>query len=290
MKRRLYALHDSDKGLASHGVFEIDLNKAHELNEMGYGIFWAVNEFKGKRQRVNLSRIVSWYCETDDKPKELIERKINESLIPSLIVESKRGYHIYWDAASDVSIDNYEAIQERIISFFGADKGVKDLCRILRAPGFYHKKNPHDPFLVREVFRSDFTYNERSMIYFFRINEKEEEKIKQRQVVRDALKKEGQSVWEYFIDLNCKEALTRISGSDAVNGENFSFKQNPTGLYQIYVNGKRTQCWLDENFKIGSHSKGGPGIFNWIKWYGFDNYQVVNILKRYFPEGFKNDK
>lgn len=293
MIRSLYALYDNEEVKKTNsslcGVIEVNNESAaRELNKNGFGIFWSVNEFDGRRKIKNLKKINSWYCETDAGSKDVLRERINEGLIPSLIIESKRGYHIYWNA-EDAVIENYEQIQERLIAFFGADKGVKDLARILRAPGYMHLKNPSDPFLIKEVFRSDFVYKEKSMRYFFKVDEKVEQEIKQKQFVRDALKGHGGlTVWSYFIDLNCEMALSRISGSAVVSGEVYTFRVGSNNTKQIYVNGKRSQCWIDASGKIGSHSKGGPGVFNWIKWFGYDNRDVVSALKQFFPEGFKD--
>jgi hypothetical protein len=202
-----------------------------------------------------------------------------------MLIETKRGFHCYWKAIN-ATLERYESIQERIIAYFGADKGVKDPARILRAPGFYHWKDPNDPFLIKEVLRTGHEYNERLMEFFFKVTEKEERKIIQKQIVRDAFKNDGgHSAWNYFIDMDQMQALKKISGASEF-GEVYDFQKNRNGTYQIFVDGKRSQCWIDHEFKIGSHSKGGPSIFNWIKWFGLSNSEVVSVLKKYFPEGF----
>lgn len=292
MERQLFRLHDQAKDKASRGgMFAVNAQDAPSWNEAGWGIFHAVNEFEGMTRRIDtLKRINSWFVETDNQPKQKVVETIKRGLIPSLIVESKRGYHIYWDA-EDASVIEYEAIQERLISFFGADKGVKDLARVLRAPGFKHLKNPSEPFLIKEVFRSGHVYKQKSMQYFFKVDAKTEQNIIQKQIVREAFQNtESASVWEYFIELDCEYALQVLSGTSAVNGEVYSFKPSTKGTKQIYVNSLRSQCWLDLSNKIGSHTKGGPTIFNWLKWFGHSNTEVVRILKQYFPGGFTDER
>lgn len=297
MTRQLYRLYDNQtpslpgvKKYSPSGVQPVkSFQDALRWNEAGWGIFHAVNEFEGLARRIDaLKRINSWYCETDGIPKTKVIETLKRGLIPSLVVESKRGYHIYWDA-EDATVLDYESIQDRLISFFDADEGVKDLARILRAPGFNHVKNPKEPFLVKEVFRSSHVYKQKSMQYFFKVSPKHEQNIIQKQVVREALKDcGGHAVWKYFIELNCENALNILSGSSYVNGEVYSFKASSKGTKQIYVNSLRSQCWIDLQGKIGSHTKGGPTIFNWLKWFGHSNREVVSILKQYFPQGFKD--
>ena len=48
---------------------------------------------------------------------------------------------------SDVKLDEFTDLQQALIARFNGDPKVSDLPRVLRLPGFYHRKG--DPFLVR---------------------------------------------------------------------------------------------------------------------------------------------
>lgn len=287
MERLIYRLHDHDAKLKEQGAIKTSIEEAREFNKLGWGIFWTVSSFRGSRRLDQLEEVYFYFVETDNGSKASIERLIAKGLLPSLVVESKRGFHIYWRCASQPTRLEYKSINERLIHFFGGDKGVKDETRLLRFPGFYHMKDPKYPFLVKKVFESELSYSPQAMMYFFKLPKKKEIHIQKLEETRVAISTHSNSSdWEYFNNLNCFDALTRLSGTDAVSGEIYTFVKNPLGTLQIIVNNKRSQNWIDANGKIGSHSGGGPTIFQWIKWFGRSNREVVEILKKYFSEGF----
>ena len=71
-----------------------------------------------------------------------------------MVVESSPGkYHRY--VLTDVApLDEFEAVQQRLVDDYGSDPKAKDRARVLRLPGFYHKKRPEQPHLVRLVHES----------------------------------------------------------------------------------------------------------------------------------------
>lgn len=168
---RLYALND-DKSKKTYGAFEVSFERAKVLNKQGYGIFFTPNDFKGKRCKSNLVKINYYIADIDEGGKKKIWQNIqNLVLKPSIIVESKRGYHLYW-AVSDGKAENYEMIENRIIAKLNADKGAKDVSRLLRYPGFYHMKDPKNPFLIKIVEKNDNVYKESELALAFKGREK----------------------------------------------------------------------------------------------------------------------
>ena len=161
MSLSLWRMHDAEP----RGVFPVTPREAPTWNERGHGIFWTVNEFSGPRKVENLSRIRAWAIDIDDGTKEEQEERIQRSpLVPSLVVESKNGYHVYWSAA-DGTAENWHAIvTDRLVPFFGADPRARDIARILRATGYAHMKNPAAPFIVRPVHRWKVAYTEAQML------------------------------------------------------------------------------------------------------------------------------
>jgi hypothetical protein len=66
-----------------------------------------------------------------------------------VVVESSPGKaheHIFVDG---LSFDDHRAIMETMVEVHGSCSGAKDLCRVLRLPGFYHQKGR--PFPVRII-------------------------------------------------------------------------------------------------------------------------------------------
>ena len=146
---RLFALNDGkDK---SRGTFEVNYEQAVAYNRQGYGIFCTLNEFEGRRKRENLKKINYWIVDIDEgEKKDMLRQVQNLFLKPTMIVETKRGYHLYWKA-KDACLDNYEDIEDLLIKKMNGDKGVKDPLRLLRCPNFYHMKDKNNPFLIKIV-------------------------------------------------------------------------------------------------------------------------------------------
>jgi hypothetical protein len=202
------------------------------------------------------------------------------------VVETRRGFHL-WFLARDANPDNYRAVvNDRLLPFFGADPAVKDLARVLRVPGFYHMKDPADPFLVRVVDRTGAVYTESEMLEAFPDFGGAQRKLKERRrQVRQRLDPEGSDFWERAYSLDCEAALARLSGHAAVDGEQYDFKRLGNGNTRIVVNGELTGLWIDQNGKIGSGDRGGPGVAQWLKWFHNRTYREVRqILLEVFPE------
>lgn len=167
-----YALHDSDLELKKKGSFPVTKQKAKELNKQGFGIHWSVNKFKGRRKTDNLLSIRFWLCDIDEGSKsEQMALILALPIRPSVIVETKKGYHCYWKA-KNATKDNYRVIQAGIIKKLNADPACKDVTRTLRCPGFYHMKDPNDPFLVEVVHFDDREFTEEQMLFAYKIKEK----------------------------------------------------------------------------------------------------------------------
>lgn len=278
---QLWALHDSDP--KSNPMVRIHPDQATAFNARGYGIFHTVNEFSGPRRIENLTRINAFAVDIDDGSKEAQAKRLKQGLIPTLVVETKRGYQAYW-AAKDAKKEHWNAIvADRLVPYYGADTKARDLARILRKPGFYHLKNPANPFMVRKVWEWPVAYTELQLAMFYPApKEKAKAQIEHEQVKR-TMPVAG-SFWDRVWHLDCEEALTRLSGHAYVSGETYSFKRNATGTKNIFVNGKSTSCWIDRDGRIGSLDHGGPSVFNWLNWFHKNPKNVVQMIKEVFSE------
>lgn len=285
---QLYAMHDSDLALKRRGAFKVTRSEAIHLQVEGYGIFVAVNEFKdGIRKVENLTKINAWAIDIDSGSKNDMISRLKKGPIPSLVVETKRGYQAYWQA-KDATPEAWNSIQvDRLVPFYGADANARDLARILRMPGFYHMKDPKNPFLVQKVWQWPVSYNEQDFLDFFpdaNKNQREVKAFKQMQYETREIKTQGSNFWDKVYNLNCEQALYRLSGKACVNFEIFTFKQNRSGTKNILANNKPTSCWIDLNGRIGSFDKGGPTIYQWLRWYNHHPKDVYQIIKQEFPE------
>src|SRR5262245_25613130 len=117
------------------------------LYELGAGVYVTVNEtdLTGRKSE-NITRIRAIWQEDDEGQGGPFP------LDPSLVVETSPGhFHRYWLVADDWSADeqgraDFAAVMERMVASYGSDKNAKDICRVLRVPGFLHRKDPTQPF------------------------------------------------------------------------------------------------------------------------------------------------
>lgn len=283
MPRLLYRMNDPEP----KGVIRVTVEEAKRWNtpERAFGIFWTVNAFRGERRIENLEAIRAWAIDIDDGTKDEQLARINKSpLIPSLVVETKRGFQVYW-RAKDANPAHWNAIVlDRLVPHYGADKNARDLARILRAPNFWHLKDPADPFLVRVVWRCEAAYREADIARKYEPVTHELAQRADHEQHRREHKVYGDDFWDRVWNLDCREGLARLSGHAAVNGEVFTFRRVSNGNWNIVVNKKGTSCWVDRNGRIGSLSKGGPTLFAWLRWYGHSPARCVSVLKEIFPD------
>lgn len=287
LTRDWYVIHDSDPELQGKGAMRIHPREAADLNSAGYGIFWTVQEFRGARRIENLARINSWAIETDEGDKVDQLQNIMRFCYPSLVVETKRGFHVYWNAR-EARPENYQAIVlDRLCHHLKGDVRARDLARVLRVPGYYHMKDPADPFPVKTIWENPVTYSEEQMFYNFPLPPEKIIESKAKQQVRRAFAVEGDDFWEKVYNLDGVMALDRVSGTPAVCGESYTFRRVASGNQNIIVNGKGTSCFVDDKGRIGSAAGGGPSIYQWLNWYHRDSKKTYGFIKEFFPELFK---
>lgn len=277
-------MHDQDPG-AHGGCQPCTLDQSKQYNQQGFGIFWTVNEFNGPRQIQNLKHINAWAVDIDTGTKdEQLEKIKSAPLRPTMIIEVKRGYHVYYRAI-DANPHHWNAIMlDRLVPYFGADKNARDLARILRVPGYFHMKDPNDPYLVKKIYEFPVAYTEQQMARRF---PESQQILAQKEIHRVAKKyapNESDDLWKRIWELDCQDVLTRMSGCDEVNGEVYSFRRTSKNNYNIYVNGKSTSCWIDQSGRIGSLDNGGPTVLQWLRWYGHDWKKTIHTVKKYCPE------
>jgi hypothetical protein len=133
-----------------HGWFEDVQTDLVILNDKGADIFVMPNEGDGHgRKEENVIRIRAFYLDLDGSPLEPV---LAWELPPHIIIETSAGrYQAYW-LVRDCPVDKklFSTIQVALCNRFGGDPAVtKDLCRVMRMPGFIHQKN--EPFLSRII-------------------------------------------------------------------------------------------------------------------------------------------
>lgn len=269
--------------------------RAWNTPERGFGVFATVNDFgDAPRRKEHLAKICAWAIDIDDGTKAEMRDKLQAApLVPSIIVETKRGYQAQWLARPGARADHWNAIVlERLVPAFGADRNARDLCRILRVPGFLHLKDPADPFLVRVAWSHRVSYTERQMAEAWTWRCATAERVSEVRVEIQAAKSHsgascdvpsGGEFWAAVGNLDCRDGLERLSGTGYVNGERFTFRRVSSGNLNIFCDGRGTSCWIDASGKIGSLDKGGPFLSHWLRWYGNDWPTTIRALKEAFP-------
>jgi len=84
---------------------------------------------------------------------------------PSIIIDSGGGYHGYWILKEPFMIEREPSreyirkLQGRWAQYTQADKGAKDLCRVLRVPGSVNYKDDYAPnFPTVTTVKADFNH------------------------------------------------------------------------------------------------------------------------------------
>jgi hypothetical protein len=244
----------------------------------GDGVFFSVNAFEERRKAENLLHINAWYCDIDGNKEEIREKLHLGPLRPSLINETKNGFHLFW-LAKDATKENYSEIEKRIIDIYGADPAAKDLTRVLRMPGYFHYKDILNPFMIRTKSYPGYEYTEKEMLEAFPPLRKP--------IMPKRIKKINTStnIIDELYHFDCMEGLKILSGTEAVNNEVFSFERNYDGTVQIVCNGNKIGAWIDLNGRIGSHGSAGPSLYQWLLWYHEDTNKIKEIAREYLKLG-----
>lgn len=295
MRSQLYRMDDRPDAQSKAAIrCNRDEAAAWNVPDRGFGVFRTVNDFgDDPRRKEHLKRINAWAIDIDEGTKAEQHARLQASpLVPTMVVETKRGYQAYW-CARDGKAEHWNAIVlERLVAHFGADRNARDLCRILRCPGFLHLKDPADPFMVRTVWQHEVSYSERQMAAAWPWRCATAERVAESRA--DAGKAAlahgsasgvalGGEFWAAVAALDCRDGLERLSGSGYCNGERFTFRRVSSGNQNIFCDGRGTSCWVDADGKIGSLDKGGPFLSHWLRWYGNDWPTTVRALKEIYP-------
>ncbi len=128
-----------------HGPHRAVRARLSALNAEGAGVFYMVNcgDLQGRRAE-NVVRITAYFADLDGAP--LYDEY---PLPPTAIVESSPSrYHLYW-RVTDAPLESFGHVQKHVAALLGGDDKVHDLPRVMRLPGYLHKKG--EPFQSRTL-------------------------------------------------------------------------------------------------------------------------------------------
>ena len=119
-------------------------NTLAALNDSGAGIFFCVNQTDGQaRRNENITRLRAFFVDADGMP-----RPRTWHAPPDLVVwRDPVHWHAYWRLNGALPFGAFKYHQQRLASFYRTDPSICDLARVMRLPGFLHRKQ--HPVLVR---------------------------------------------------------------------------------------------------------------------------------------------
>jgi hypothetical protein len=127
-------------------------------NGKGRGVFVVVNEGGGKDS--DIMRIRAVFADFDKAPLPLAF-----DLEPHMVVESSPGkHHAYW-RCDDLPVAEFKPLQQRIATRYGSDPSVCNASRVMRVPGFIHRKPRDDEGHSGEPFRSRIIHESGALPY-----------------------------------------------------------------------------------------------------------------------------
>lgn len=124
------------------------LRQLVELNAKGAGVFFVVNE--GGQRGNGITACRALFVDLDKDGETSFERLLADTkkggLLPGTVVESSPcRFHAYW-SITGLPLEQFAPLQKALAARFGGDPVVHDLPRVMRLPGFYHRKG--EPFLT----------------------------------------------------------------------------------------------------------------------------------------------
>jgi hypothetical protein len=132
---------DSELTLLVHGTLSEWFDRLAELNQRGAGIFVTVNATDGYGRRTeNVTLVRAVFADFDAGGPGSFP------LDPTFVVHSARGPHSYWVLKPRPTLEAFGPAQRQLAAFYGSDASVHDLPRVMRLPGFLHRKG--EPRLV----------------------------------------------------------------------------------------------------------------------------------------------
>lgn len=149
-----------------------------DLNHQGYEAYFTVNGFKGATdaKKEHCTSINSFFVDIDGRKDATELETIKAKLMPTFILETKNGYHLYWlldetifknehtSEEWDSFVTRWERIEQSIVTTLKADPVVKDITRIMRIPDTYYWKKSGDawkggvanaPFKIKGIHKEE---------------------------------------------------------------------------------------------------------------------------------------
>lgn len=147
-KDHLFSAYDYQKKMKPIGNIK-DIKELRSLNRKGYCAYFAVNSFSKKtRNNKNIRKVRAIWVD-DDNPRKKPRSKW--PLPPSIVISTSKGKYQYYWLTKTKEYDEFALVMQTMVDTHGNDKGVKDLARVLRLPGFNHNKDLNNSQRVKII-------------------------------------------------------------------------------------------------------------------------------------------
>lgn len=239
-------------------------------------------------RKKNKATLINCFCVDIDRKdhwnktkKEIYEEVIKHIVEPSIIVETKNWYHLYWLLKNKVDVDKekleiYSEVEDYLVKITWWDEKAKDIARVLRVPWFRYWKDGEWKFKIKIIkFKPDLKYS----FNFFKNIVKE---------YKDSL--------NYVDDLLYKHILSGVVGNkQQADRERFFEKINDLCVKDV-LEELYPQYKVMDNWSIRDWGE----LTSWYKWNKNENYlncfsphderprwKPYNIVKKYFDGDIK---
>ncbi len=146
---------------------EFSAEQLEKYNKEGYSVFFFPNAptlYDPSKQvdgsQIDLFKWVFVDCDLKDgdyASKEVFLERLGYGPNPTMIVDSGRGIHAYWEV-SDLDAMSYLRIQRRLCRFYNTDPAVSQICQLMRVPGYMNPKDKKHPVPCKILAESESIY------------------------------------------------------------------------------------------------------------------------------------
>lgn len=118
-----------------HGTLAQHAATLTELSARGAGVFVTINQtdLQGRKTR-NVLELRALFVDVDGPAPA------TWALEPDIVVASAAGPHAYWLLRPGEDLTKFAEAQKRLAAYYSADPKICDLPRVMRLPGFLHRK------------------------------------------------------------------------------------------------------------------------------------------------------
>lgn len=293
------------------------LTQLQGLNSGHHNIFFTPNAARtveGKNRLDNLRKINAWWIDIDieetknpDPETAVVRERMKENLrgfiwmgpeekynpdyiMPSLTIETRNGFQLYWFADDSADPNNWLTIAESVYEKFkrhGADHSTVKIMQLMRLPFFYFfKKGEMGKIEISFPLSSFKRHSEAQMQSYFKPIVVDPATIKQQTVVYKPKYVNTNSSNDIFMkvtNLPIDEVLQKLSGHWLVKNEVITLQKLDTKRSNVLVNGRVTPNFIDRDQNhIYSNNQGGCTIIAFIAWYGWREGMIAKGLRELF--------